>query len=691
MKSRNKIQRGAIQLPVLIVIIGIVAAGAALYRRGELFSLLADISQIFSIGEQEEASVSSTVPGNTPEEAEVSAVDLQTEEKDSFSDPGEGTYVLGVVDGDTIILEGGERVRYIGVDAPETVDPSSPVECFGRQAAYENKSLVAGKRVRMEGDALDKDKNGNLLRYVWVGDTFVNDYMIREGFAHSDSAAGSQYSYQFAEAESEAKKEMKGLWKACEISSDDISLDIPITYETISEMGGCTDPAALNFNRKATFNDGSCRYPYRPVQQTGSQQDTIPPKIENVQEKDIGTNSATIIWTTDEPSTSRIQYGKTLDLPLITPFDPELGLSHSMILENLDMGSNYYYRIISADASNNWPIFISRAFTTLHVNGEISVETMSLAPEEPVVMMGEQGKKLGMWRFSANDLEDVETSQVIVYNKNITGAGNVLNLELWCGGNPMDSSGGRLISNNIVFKEGAKKCIVPKGDSLVFTLYGDIALPEEGGVSGEEMRFFLDLPGEITGSPADSIIARSEFGYAQTKDPGEKIANPVYSYQTSLNVQMSCFSKCAVRERSSRDKMASIVLSSSNDKEASVESIILKIGGDIRNSATQTIFYLENEKGGRVGQGIFQPYDGKVNVSLDPQLKIGKEAKTFILVTDTRHLLVPDESHIAENLNIVIDRGSPEGAGGFKWYDQPSGSPIFWVYSAEPIGVSLGY
>ncbi len=692
MKKKNRGQKGAIQLPVLIVIIGIIAAGFALYGRGELFSLMADISQVFSAGEQQKLSGDSSSTDVLQEEAEISAADVQAGKENNGVISGEGTYVLGVIDGDTIILEGGEKVKYIGVDAPETVDPALPVECFGRQAAYENKNLVAGKKVRMESDGADKDKDGDLLRYVWVGDTFVNDYLIREGFARSSLPSGiAQYSQQFAEAEAAAKKDMKGLWKACEISSEDLSLDIPITYDAISDMGGCTDPAALNFNWKATFNDGSCRYPYRPVQQTGSQQDTIPPKIENVQEKEVGTKSATIIWTTDEPSTSRIQYGKTLDLPLITPFDPELSLSHSMTLENLDMGSTYYYRIISADASNNWPIFISRAFTTLHINGELSVETMSLAPEEPVVMMGEQGKKLGMWRFNANDLEDLEVSQVIVYNKNIAGAANVLNLELWCGGNPMESSGDRLVSNNIVFNEGKEKCIVPKADSLVFTLYGDIALPEEGGISGEEMRFFLELPGEITGSPSDSIIAASEFGYAQTKDPGEKIANPVYSYRTSLSVQMQCYNMCAVRQRNARDKMAKLILSSSNNQEASIESISFKVNGDIRPAATQTVFYLESEKGEKVGQGILQSPSGEVNVVFDPQLIVTKDPKTLILVTDTQYFLVADESHLAENLNIVVDRGSPEEAGGFRWYDQEDGGPISWVYSAEPISVSLGY
>ena len=73
------------------------------------------------------------------------------------------------MDGDTIIIEEGQKVCYIGIDTPESVHPSKPVECFGKEASNKNKELVEGKRVRLETDVSDTDRYGRLLRYVWVG------------------------------------------------------------------------------------------------------------------------------------------------------------------------------------------------------------------------------------------------------------------------------------------------------------------------------------------------------------------------------------------------------------------------------------------------------------------------------------------------------------------------------------------
>src|SRR5581483_3334124 len=65
---------------------------------------------------------------------------------------GEMYVVKKVIDGDTIELSTGQKVRYIGIDTPETVDPRKPVQCFGKEAAEENKKLVLGKTVRLEKD-----------------------------------------------------------------------------------------------------------------------------------------------------------------------------------------------------------------------------------------------------------------------------------------------------------------------------------------------------------------------------------------------------------------------------------------------------------------------------------------------------------------------------------------------------------
>ena len=124
--------------------------------------------------------------------------------------------VVHVIDGDTIELEGGERIRYIGMDTPETVDPRKPVQCFGLEASRKNKELVEGKRVRLEKDITDRDRYGRLLRYVWVGDVFVNLELVRQGFAHSYSYPPDiAHQDQFRAAEREAREANKGLWSAC--------------------------------------------------------------------------------------------------------------------------------------------------------------------------------------------------------------------------------------------------------------------------------------------------------------------------------------------------------------------------------------------------------------------------------------------------------------------------------------------
>src|SRR3990167_3408922 len=76
--------------------------------------------------------------------------------------------VTRVIDGDTIEIEGGQKVRYIGIDTPETVDPRKPVQCFGVEASNKNKELVSGKRDRLEKDVSETDKYGRLLRYIYI-------------------------------------------------------------------------------------------------------------------------------------------------------------------------------------------------------------------------------------------------------------------------------------------------------------------------------------------------------------------------------------------------------------------------------------------------------------------------------------------------------------------------------------------
>lgn len=121
--------------------------------------------------------------------------------------------VKKVIDGDTIELENGQKVRYIGIDAPETDHPSKPVQCFGKEASAKNRELVEGKTVELEKDVSETDQYARLLRYVWLGDILVNEYLVKEGYAQSSSYPPDiKYQDRFIEAQRQARKEQKGLW-----------------------------------------------------------------------------------------------------------------------------------------------------------------------------------------------------------------------------------------------------------------------------------------------------------------------------------------------------------------------------------------------------------------------------------------------------------------------------------------------
>ena len=84
------------------------------------------------------------------------------------SDSANFAVVKRVIDGDTIELDNGKTLRYIGIDTPETKHPTKGVQCFGEEAYKKNKELVEGKRVQLEKDVSETDRYGRLLRYVFV-------------------------------------------------------------------------------------------------------------------------------------------------------------------------------------------------------------------------------------------------------------------------------------------------------------------------------------------------------------------------------------------------------------------------------------------------------------------------------------------------------------------------------------------
>ncbi len=119
--------------------------------------------------------------------------------------------VTRVIDGDTFEIEGGEKVRLIGIDTPETVKPHAAVECFGRESSEYLKQLIEGKRVRLERDQTDRDRYGRLLRYAYLDDQFVNESLVREGYAAAVSyRPDTQKQALLDSAENEAMSEKRG-------------------------------------------------------------------------------------------------------------------------------------------------------------------------------------------------------------------------------------------------------------------------------------------------------------------------------------------------------------------------------------------------------------------------------------------------------------------------------------------------
>ena len=143
------------------------------------------------------------------------------------SDPSTGGYgsgskarVMRVVDGDTIVVSINgrtERVRYIGVDTPETVKPNTPVQCYGKKASQLNHSLVEGRYVTLQFDRERTDRYGRLLAYVRRSDGLdVNATLLKNGAARTiEIRPNTSRAGEFRAIESKARSEQRGMWRMC--------------------------------------------------------------------------------------------------------------------------------------------------------------------------------------------------------------------------------------------------------------------------------------------------------------------------------------------------------------------------------------------------------------------------------------------------------------------------------------------
>lgn len=146
--------------------------------------------------------------------------------------------VLRVIDGDTIEIGAGIRVRYIGIDTPETYPQ---VEHFGLEASARNRELVEGKVVILEKDVTDKDRYGRLLRYVYVDGLFVNAELVRLGYARAISyPPDTRHQALFEQLEQEAQDAGRGMW-----GEEPVSTPMDIGGYRAIERRGCVASTLL--------------------------------------------------------------------------------------------------------------------------------------------------------------------------------------------------------------------------------------------------------------------------------------------------------------------------------------------------------------------------------------------------------------------------------------------------------------
>ena len=126
----------------------------------------------------------------------------------------QASQVAKVVDGDTLILSNGEKVRLIGVDTPEMAHPLKPVQYFAKEASSFTKKMVEGKEVRLEFGWQRRDKHERLLAYVYLKDgTLLNAEIIKQGYGFAYTRFPFKYLEEFRLYQKKAKENRQGLWR----------------------------------------------------------------------------------------------------------------------------------------------------------------------------------------------------------------------------------------------------------------------------------------------------------------------------------------------------------------------------------------------------------------------------------------------------------------------------------------------
>ena len=275
---------------------------------------------------------------------------------------------------------------------------------------------------------------------------------------------------------------------------------------------------------------------------------------------------------------------------------------------------------------------------TLNSAGMLTGALDSSSPEASMVAMGDSAKVLGVWKLTADSIEDLTVSQIIVTNRAVaTSSSNVGTMTLYCGDAQFGASQSGLIYNAglyggtyyAAFGSTAGTCIIPKGSSKTITLKGDITTYGAGAASGQYLQFALSVPFPINGNSTNDIIARGAGGYASTTARSTSTANPVYTYRTSLTSSLACNGVCTARSRSATDKIASLTLTGT----ALVDGLF-RVGIDVpddssANASTNAVGGLDGKQGAYASDTCFYAS----TTALDGSYSIAYQASTSVATT----------------------------------------------------------
>lgn len=182
---------------------------------------------------------SESTPTPTPDSTPSQTTEPNSEPTTETPSPSEiQAQVIRVIDGDTIEVNiDGQiyKLRYIGIDTPETVHPTRGEEPCGKEASDKNRELVEGKVVRLEKDISETDKYGRLLRYVYVGDIFINAELVKLGYAQvATYPPDVKYQDLFLQLQREAREAGRGCWGFEEETTEPIPTPSPTPSESVN-------------------------------------------------------------------------------------------------------------------------------------------------------------------------------------------------------------------------------------------------------------------------------------------------------------------------------------------------------------------------------------------------------------------------------------------------------------------------